>query len=158
MLLRIYTNIYLPSSMEDTDIEFLEYSSMIVVPLAEALVPVNPLLALVFVSAVEDVVQRPTRPWIPGLVGVGNTKESLESMRWTEFMSGLSRTLDWQHNRPSWMHIAASSRLHLVRLGSSTSSARPPWYSIHVYKKMYVIFTNVFRRAVMQMGVLEKGK
>lgn len=124
---------YLPSSIEEWEIEFLEYSSTKLLP-AEALVaPVYPLLALVLVKAeVEVVVQRPLRPWSPGLPGLGKVNESLENMRWIEFMSGRSATVAWQHRSPSWTHIAASSGLHLARVGSTRSSAFPPWYSFHV--------------------------
>lgn len=72
--------------------------------LVEALaVPFWVLLPLVsLVNAVEVVVVHwPTRPWTPGFPGLGKVKESLDSMRCTEFMSGLSATLAWQHKSPS---------------------------------------------------------
>lgn len=65
-------------------------------------VPFWVLLPLVLVNTVEVVVVHwPTRPWIPGFPGLGKVKESLDSMICTEFMSGLSATLAWQHNSPS---------------------------------------------------------
>lgn len=49
------------------------------------------LVLVVRVKADVEVVNRPpTRPRSPGLPGLGKVNESLESIRWTEFMSGLS--------------------------------------------------------------------
>lgn len=128
---------HLPSSMEETEIEFLENSSTKLLPPETLEEPVF-VLAVAFVWVKVDpvvVVHRPPRPWIPGLPGLGKVNESLESMRWTAFMSGLSGTDCWQHNNPSWMHIAASSLLNLVQLGSTNSNALPFWCSIHVCRR-----------------------
>lgn len=57
------------------------------------------LLLLKFVEAV--LLQCPCLPRIPGFPGFGSVKESPESMRRTDPISGLFLTLAWQHNRPS---------------------------------------------------------
>lgn len=77
--------------MEEMEIEFLEYSSAKLLPVETLVPPVCVLLGLVLVNAEDEVVvQRAVRPWIPGFPGLGNVNESLESMRCTEFISGLS--------------------------------------------------------------------
>lgn len=72
------------------EMEFLEYSSTKLLPPEALVIPVLVLVALVFVKAEEAVVHRPVRPRIPGFPGLGKVKESLDSIRWTEFISGLS--------------------------------------------------------------------
>lgn len=94
---------YLPSFIEEHEIEFLEKSSTKLLP-PEALVvlvaivtPVNVLLALVvfLVKALElSVVHLLIRPCVAGFPGLGRVNESLESVRLTEFISGLSETVD----------------------------------------------------------------
>lgn len=85
-----------PSEVKETEIEFLELSSAILHKV-EALVvsvPVKVLFVLVLVREEEAVVvQRPVRPRIPGLPGFGNVNESLDSMRWTVYMSGRSEII-----------------------------------------------------------------
>lgn len=118
---------YLPSFIDEKEIEFLEYSSMELVWLVRVVLP------LVLVSADEVlVVQRPTRPCSPGLPGRGRVEESFDIITWRVFISGLSATTAWQHNNANCMHIAASLRLHVSRLSSTSSNCFPVWKRLHV--------------------------
>lgn len=90
---------HLPSFIEEHEIEFLEKSSTKLLP-PEALVVLVAFVIVValvvfLVRALElSVVILLTRPCVAGLPGLGRVNESLESMRLTEFISGLSETVD----------------------------------------------------------------
>ena len=79
----------------------------------------------------------------PGSLGSGNFAPSLDNIRTTELIVGLSSEYFWTHNKPTWMHFNSSDSTHeFLKHWSISSNALPSFHNNHACNNFTSAYAN----------------